>query len=104
MNSQLNLFTGINSSKFPEYHKDNPQIYSAFKKYTLAAISRGYKNFSAEFVFNIIRWETGITANEDDFKINNNYKAFYSRLFMNENEKYRGFFRTRKSKYDEDTI
>ena len=96
---QLNLFDGIGDDKFPPYHNDNPHIYTAFKKYTLEAINRGYKNFSAEFIFNIIRWETGISGN-DKFKINNNYKAFYSRLFMNDNKQYNGFFRIRRSKYD----
>jgi hypothetical protein len=96
---QLNLFSGINSEKFPEYHKDNPYIYEAFKKYTFESIERKFKNFSAEFVFNIIRWETAISGN-DTFKMNNNYKAFYSRMFMNEYPEYKGYFRTRKSKYD----
>lgn len=97
---QLDLFNGIpEDSGFPEYHFSNPEIYIAFKKYTFQAIEKGFKNFSSEFIFNIIRWETGISGN-DEYKINNNYKAFYSRLFMNEYTELKGFFRIRKSKYD----
>lgn len=100
MQTQLNfLFEGINNTEFHAYHTTNPDIYDAFVKYTLKAIRRGYEAFSAEFVFNIIRWETKITGN-DEFKINNNYKAYYSRMFMNEYPEHKGFFRTRKSKAD----
>ena len=98
--NQLSIFDGIKSEKFPQYHKDNPHIYEAFKHHTHLAISRGFKNFSAEFVFNILRWETGISAKHDPYKINNNYKAFYSRMFMNEYPEYANFFRVRKSKFD----
>jgi len=86
---------------FKEYHKQNPLIYEYFKRYTFKSIERGFKNLSAEFIFNIIRWETPVKANGDDFKVNNNAKPFYSRLFMKEYPQYEGFFRKRSSKADE---
>ncbi len=85
---------------FMEYHKANPEIWEYFRRYTLRSIERGFKNLSAEFIFNVIRWETPIKAG-DDFKINNNAKPFYSRLFMKEYPQYEGFFRKRVSKADE---
>lgn len=85
---------------FEYYDEENPQIYEFFKKYSLTAIQRGHKNLSAEFIFNVIRWETPIKANGEDFKINNNAKPFYSRLFMQEYPQYEGFFRKRTSKAD----
>lgn len=96
---QLNLFDGITNDKFPQYHTDNPHIYEAFKKYTFEAINAGRKRFSAEAVINRLRWETLIAGN-DKYKINNNYKPFYSRMFMNEFPNYKGIFSTRTSKYD----
>ena len=86
---------------FEEYHKENPQIYEYFKRYAFKSIERGFKHLSAEFIFNIIRWETPVKTNGDDFKVNNNAKPFYSRLFMKEYPKYEGFFRKRSSKADE---
>lgn len=89
-------------SKFIEYHRAHPEIYEAFKRIANEAIKKGHKNLSAEFVFNIIRWETPISAEEvDGFKVNNNYKAYYSRMFMEENQHLKGFFRTRESKADD---
>lgn len=97
--SQLHLFDGINNKKFPKYHNENPHIYEAFKKYTFEAIDRGRLYFSSEAVINRIRWDSLISGN-DKYKINNNYKAFYSRMFMNEYPQHKGYFRTRKSKFD----
>ena len=97
--NQLQLFTDIHSTKFPKYHQENPQIYEAFKRVTFEAIKLGHTRFSAEFVFNVIRWKTDVTA-DDDFKVNNNYKPFYSRMFMNEFPEFKGIFNLRKSKFD----
>jgi hypothetical protein len=99
----IHCLTGM-PAKFVEYHKENPQIYQAFKRIANEAIGKGHKNLSAEFIFNVIRWQTGVEANGDEFKVNNNYKAFYSRLFMEEYPEYNDFFRTRKSNADEVSV
>lgn len=85
---------------FKQYHAENPHIYEYFKRYALRSIERGFTHLSAEFIFNVIRWETPVTASGEDFKINNNAKPFYARLFMREFEQYEGFFRKRNSKAD----
>lgn len=77
------------------WHKDNPDFYHLFCRFTRQAISRGHKNLSAWLVVNRIRWETSIVTKGDEFKIRNDYIALYSRLFMQDNPEYKGFFRTR---------
>lgn len=88
------------NEKFERYHFLNPQIYNAFRYFTLKAIEKGYKRLSAEFIINIIRWETKISATDDDYKINNNYKAFYVRKFISDFPKYKNLFELRTSKAD----
>lgn len=102
MSAQLDLFEGIENKEFPAYHLANPQIYELYKVYTKKAIQRGFNHISSDFIFHIIRWETNVSASNDplNFKVNNNFTPFYSRLFMNEHPHLAGFFRTRKSKYD----
>lgn len=95
---QLDLFTGFPDG-FPAYHAENPHIYEAFKKYTFQLINAGRKNIGSKLIIERLRWDTLITGN-DDFKINNNYAPFYSRLFMNEFPEHLGFFRQRESKFD----
>lgn len=85
------------SVKFAEYHKENPHIYNQFRYYTLRAIESGYKNFGAQMIIERIRWQTGVVSKNSDFKINNDYAAFYSRMFMAEYPSYSSYFRTRNS-------
>lgn len=101
MNSQPHLFEGIEHlSKYEEYDRKNPEIYQLFKRFTLEAVQMGRQRFSAEAVINRIRWETMVRG-DDEFKINNNIKPYYSRKFMNEYPELEGFFQLRKSKVDE---
>ena len=97
MSAQLQLFT---PADFVSYHARNPQIYEAFKRITLRAIAKGYNYWSAKGVFEIIRWETKVQADEEDFKINNNYTPFYARMFCMDFPSHKEFFRKRKSKFD----
>lgn len=83
---------------FEQYDNDNPNVWIAFKKYTLQAINAGKKNYSSKSIFERIRWETSIEAKNDTFKINNNYTADYARKFMRMFPMYEGFFRTREMK------
>lgn len=83
------------------YHEANPKVWELFERYTLAAIKRGHKKFSATFIFNVIRWEERLTTDDDlGFKINNNAAAFYPRLFHMRYPQHNGIFELRKSKYD----
>tara|TARA_R110001632_G_scaffold196133_1_gene318152 strand:- start:221 stop:499 length:279 start_codon:yes stop_codon:yes gene_type:complete len=82
---------------FEQYHNDNPQIYKAFRLFALKAKARGFKNYSAKSLFEIIRWHTPIKSGEV-FKIDNNYAPDYARKMMAEHESFKGFFRVRELK------
>lgn len=81
--------------QFRIFHASNPQVYKMFKRFSLEAIEAGKKHLSAWLIINRMRWETEIVTQGDAFKINNNYIAYYSRMFMEEFPIYKGFFRTR---------
>ena len=83
---------------FEQYHNDNPQIYKAFKHYVLMAKQKGFKNYSAKSLFEIIRWHTPTKKNGKVFKIYNNYAPDYARKMMQEYESFKGFFRVRTLK------
>jgi hypothetical protein len=86
--------------RFEKYHEKNPQIYEKFKAIAFEAIRRGHKNLSAEFIFNVIRWKTNVSAIDDKYKICNDFKPFYARKFMKDHPTMKGFFRCRASKAD----
>ena len=77
-----------------EYHQRNPQVYTAFKRFTFQAIGSKRQRFSSMAVIQRMRWESMVSG-DDDFKINNNYAPYYARLFMKDFPQYEGFFETR---------
>ena len=82
---------------FEQYHNENPNIYKAFVRYALQAKQKGFKNYSAKSLFEIIRWHTPIKA-DGVFKINNNYAPDYARKMMKDFKSFKGFFRVRELK------
>jgi hypothetical protein len=75
------------------YHKENPDVYKLFKRFTFDAIARGHDNYSSKAVFERIIWHTEIETS-GEFKMSNNYTPYYARLFMWEFPEHQGFFRT----------
>jgi hypothetical protein len=87
------------TDKFNQYHRDNPQVYELFKRFTFMAIKRGHNRLSAWMIANRIRWETSIeTFSVDEYKISNDYIALYARMFMRDHPQYDGFFKTKEMK------
>ena len=80
-----------------DYHKKHPDVWKMFEEFTFQMINQGYKKYSVNAIFERIRWEKDVGGDGvTQFKIGNNYRAFYSRRFMKKYPKYEGFFRTRK--------
>ena len=86
---------------FVEFHSDNPQVYTLFKKFTAQITNAGHTRYSADAVMHQIRWHFNITTRtRDGFKLNNNHVAFYARKFMDENRKHKDLFNKRISAAD----
>jgi hypothetical protein len=84
-----------------EYHRENPKVYELFEKFTLDVIGRGHKNYSANAVFERIRWHTDVEVEEEgEFKLSNNHRAYYARYFHWKHPEFDGFFRTKKVEGD----
>ncbi len=79
-----------------QFHQTHPKVWDLFDHFTRDRISRGFEHYSVNAIFERIRWETDqARTGEHEFKLNNNYRAFYSRRWMKMNPEYDGFFRTR---------
>ena len=86
--------------QFKVFHEANPEVYQMFERFTFDAIYRGHERLSAEMIINRIRWETKVITTDNDYKINNNYKPFYSRLFLEQHPQHKDFFQLRHSAAD----
>jgi len=89
----------VTIADFLEYDFDNPHIWDKFEEFALLAASRR-KHFGVGAVMERIRWYTEIEANRDDYKVNNNWRAFYARKFALKYPEHAGFFRCRESVAD----
>ena len=81
-----------------EFDAAHPEVWRMFVKLTLDRIDKGFAHYSADAIFHRIRWEMALPIYElgKEFKLNDNYTAFYARAFMRMYPKHDGFFRTRK--------
>ena len=86
--------------EFEAFHAANPEVYHLFKRFAYDAIRRHHQHFSSDMVLHRVRWETGVVTTGNLYKINNNYSAFYARLFMLQHPAHQGFFRCRVSAAD----
>lgn len=89
---------------FDEFDALNPGVYDLFKHFAFEKIRKGAKKLGAKAVIERIRWEESCPTIGDEFKINNNFPAYYARKFMKEFPIYGGIFETRKVKGDREEV
>lgn len=82
---------------FLHFHTKYPQVYLLFEKFAKQLIQAGHEKLGAKMIMERIRWEisTGGAKDDDGFKINNNYTAYYSRLFIKKNPQFENYFEFR---------
>lgn len=90
------------SAKFDEFHRDNPQVYRI-----LVELARQWVKGTGRYKLGIgalyerARWEIAIRTSDPDYKINNNFRAFYARLIMHREIDLAGLFELRTSEADD---
>ena len=92
------LFDKSIQEKFEEFDRANPKVWGLFVQFAFRAINRGFNHYGAKTIFEAIRYYTDVHTTDPEFKLNNNYTAYYARKFMAEYPDYDGFFETRKVK------
>lgn len=84
-------------TSFKQYHNECPQIYVEFKRLAFQLINRGYVRLGAKQIFEVIRWQTMVSGN-DQYKLNNNFTSDYARMFELDHPIYVGYFTKRLCK------
>jgi hypothetical protein len=86
--------------RFERFHADNPRVFELFKRFAAEVMGRGLKRFSADAIVQRIRWFVQVDTTGDEFKVNDNYSAYYARLLIRECPEFDGFFELRKTQSD----
>jgi len=84
--------------KWWQFHKDNPEVWNLFVRFTGHVIEAGYSNYSVNAIFERIRWHTTVETKGSGFKLNNNHRAYYARYFNHMFPQYGEFFRLRETR------
>ena len=93
----------VDETDFRAYDEAHPEVWRLFCRFTLDRIALGFEHYSSDAILHRIRWETDAgVAGGEDIKINNNWTSFYARKFHRMHPQHRGFFRTRRSRFDEE--
>ena len=79
-----------------EWHQNNPTVWLLFERFSFEAVRSGRKKVSHWLIINRIRWETSILTTGNDFKISNDYIAFYARHWKEKYPMYAYLFNTKK--------
>lgn len=84
--------------QWEEFHRINPDVYQKLKAITLDMKRRGIHHWAIEAVYNRLRWLYKFQTHGDDYKLNNNWKSFYSRKLMEDEAELEGFFEVRNQR------
>lgn len=79
-----------------EWHKANPNVWLHFERFSMEAVNKGRKKISHWLIINRIRWEVNIITTGEDFKISNDYIAFYARLWKAKHPAHKDLFTTKR--------
>jgi hypothetical protein len=80
--------------EFWQYHRENPKVYQYVCRFAQEAIDKGYGRFAIATIWERIRWEIVIHVRDENFKLPNNHRAYYARLWMKRHPEHADFFRT----------
>lgn len=81
---------------FDVFHAENPHIYYLMVMFAKQLLNAGQKKLSISLITERVRWETKVSViTSEPFKINNNFRALYSRMIEKEYPEFKGMFVTR---------
>lgn len=81
--------------QFFAWHNQHPEIWKAFEIKTLELIKSGVSHFGAKAIAESIRYDESVKGGTD-FKLNNNFVSYYSRVFVLKYPQHKDFFEFRE--------
>jgi hypothetical protein len=79
------------------FHKANPFVFDALVNLSLSMRGQGHSKWSINGAFEVLRWQWSMHTTGDEFRLNNNFRAFYARKMMSDVPALDGFFETRQA-------
>jgi len=83
--------------EFQKFHKENPKVYELLVGFARDWVKAkgGKTKLGISMIYELVRWEVGLSTTDPDFKLCNNHRAFYARLIMEQESDLKGLFELR---------
>ena len=94
-------------ARFEAFHRQNPHVFVELKRLALGLLDAGHAFGGMKQLFEVLRYNHALQTTDPDFKLNNNYTAYYARVLMVAEPRLHGFFRLRRQSrypYDVDLV
>jgi hypothetical protein len=86
-----------NQERFNWFHENNPHVYRNLRALALGMRrQRGKKRVGIKMLYEVLRYQYDIQTAGEEFKLNNNYTAYYARLLMAQEPELAGLFEVRE--------
>jgi hypothetical protein len=83
--------------EFKEFHLEHPEVYNELVKLARTWQSNGSDKLGIATLFEVLRWNSHLNPQRDSgYKLNNNYRALYARLIMEQEPDLNGLFEIRE--------
>jgi hypothetical protein len=83
--------------EFKEFHLEHPDVYNELVKLARTWQSNGSDKLGIATLFEVLRWNSHLNPERDSgYKLNNNYRALYARLIMEQEPDLNGLFEIRE--------
>lgn len=99
--TQAALFDPSTAQRFEEFHEANPKVYVVLVRLAREWVARtGRHNLGMKSLYERAHWDIAMATSDPDFKLNNDFTAYYARLIMAENPDLADLFDLRASGAD----
>jgi hypothetical protein len=86
------------TQRFERFHRQNPRVYETPVALAREWIRRtGRRKVGIASLYERCRWDLAMVTNDPNYRLNNDYKAFYARLIMLREADLDGVFGLRES-------
>lgn len=103
MTDQLSLtFDASIAERFESFHRENAHVYRTLVRLAREWVnSTGKNKLGIKSLFEVARWQLAIETSDPEFRLNNNYTAYFARLIMRQEPDLDGLFNLRYSGADD---
>lgn len=71
--------------RFLRFHDENLSVYRALERLAVQWRAQRGERQSIQMLYEVLRWQEGLSTTGDPYRLNNDYSPYYARLLMHRN-------------------